>query len=75
MPSTFNDGGSRMQGPHGRRGRFDCCTDCGAMLDQMGELWCPQHRPDHTTPRELAAAKGHRERLADYFHRMPGGWG
>jgi hypothetical protein len=62
-------GGSKMESMYGRRGRFDCCTDCGAMLDQMGELWCAEHRPFHMSPDALAATARHRDRIMQYIGR------
>lgn len=53
-------------GIYGRRARFDCCTDCGKLVDELGELWCPEHRPLHAQPEALAATERHRDRILQY---------
>jgi hypothetical protein len=53
----------------GRRARYDCCTDCGRVVDALGDLWCRRHEADHQTPRERAAERGHRDRILEYARK------
>jgi hypothetical protein len=68
--STFLDGGSKRSDlTYGRRARYDCCTDCGSLVEELGDLWCPAHRTTHASTRELAAEAGHRTRILEYARK------